>query len=280
MVFDWKSPNSITLNTVLTEFSDCSSLDDVKRIARKLMKQYNPSTLSGSEPYSKDDCIQIWKIVDEIVKKFELKEMTFDVLQNLDLTVTVDLQKSLSQNIILNYARYRQSFTLRDWTDFWEDNLSYGQNIVRLLNYFVALPDSSVQVPIIAAFCCQNTALMHLSNTLFLYSRKAGSGKSTIAELISAFQGSLKTEDDDPDGMSQGTDTYVSVRNFINHNRIARQPNGVPIYDPETRKALERNLFLVLDDFPENRLKDEDFYNILKAYKRQNAYISSSFIIE
>ena len=248
----------IKIESILSNFQFCTNFNEVKQLVKKLSKMYHPDYCE--QGFSFEECTQILAYLSEITNGFKVGRFQY-------------AQKQSDAKTIINYASYRQSFTLASWRDFWNDELPYGKNLFNIFNNFVVLPDANYQLPIVAAFCCQNTALMNLSNTLFLYSRKAGSGKSTVAEIIAALQGNLKTDDTDPDGMSQASDTFVSLRNFIDYNRILRDIYGNIIVDEMTGKPLEKNLFLVLDDIPESKLRDEDYYNLLKAYKRQNAYI-------
>lgn len=171
----------------------------------------------------------------------------------------------------LNYAKYRENFSLANWKEFWNFDQPYGQNIIDLYENFMLLPEQDIQLPIIAAFACQNTPLLNISNTLFVYSRLAGSGKSTVAELIAALQGVLQNKE-----MQQGASTFASVRNFIQNHQYYTTPGGFPLSDRVTQTYLEKNICLILDDFPAASLGDPSYYNLLKSYKRSSAFIKKA----
>lgn len=264
----WAEINPISLENISKLFLGCQSEKEVQNKFIEIGQAFHPDYLKGDEDYTKDDCLIILSTLNELLQLH--KKGKINLVNKKKEYLDIQGKKV---NFI-NYATYRKSFTLAKWSDFWDFDLPYGKNLLNLFNNFVVLPDTHIQLPIICAFICQNTVLMHLSNTLFLYSRKAGSGKSTIAEIVSALHNaSLDVNEDESNGMSQGADTFASIRNFIAFNRVVRSKKGEIVLDYETRKPLEKNLFLVLDDIAESKLKDEDYYNLLKAYKRQNAYI-------
>ena len=279
VVFNWDLEDCLAPENVSEIFVDCNTLDEIRQKARKYIRYFTSKMSEYKDDYgtpTRSEVRDLIHIINEIVEGVDKSDETVIFLLEEAKQRSQGDEKNGNQqqaNTYINYAAYRQGFTLCHWSEFWDYELPYGQNILRLFTNFAVLPDAHIQFPIVAAFACQNTALMNISNILFLCSRKPGSGKSTIAECIAALQGELKVLASDKEGMSQGSDTFASVRNFINDSRFHKKTGGEFIIDPVRRERVEKNLCLVLDDFPEEKLKNEDYYNLLKAYKRQNAYI-------
>lgn len=262
-MFDWQVSDPITFDTVLALFNDCKSLEEVRVKGREIIRNFAPEDHQGNEPYTKKQCTQILSLVNFVVERFESNAEHFSEMAEVQ------------ENDYINYSNYRNELYCTKWDDLWDFDLDYGQNIINLFKNCVLLPDASIQLPILASICCFNTALNNISFNLEIYSRKPGSGKSTVAEVISALQGTLKNNDSDSDGLSQAG-TFAAERNFIQMNRYFRNRNGEIRRCPHTHKLLEKNLFLVLDDFPKANLKIPDYYTLLKAYKRSSAYIRKS----
>lgn len=262
-MFDWTLSEPVTFETVLSQFEGCEDIDAIKQKGREIIKTYYPENCKETDPYTPRQCTQIIGLVNEVIKRFE------------DNVAELSQLKDVSTPTVTNYSAYRSELYCTKWDDIWNFDLEYGQNVMELFKRFVLLPDQEIQLPILASICCFNTALNNISFNLEIYSRKPGSGKSTVAEIISALQGTLKNNDSDTDGMSQAG-TFAAERNFIQMHRYFRTRSGEIMRCSQTHKLLEKNLFLILDDFPKAHLKVPDYYTLLKAYKRSSAYIRKS----
>lgn len=260
MSFDFDSNNPVTYEAVLSQFGGCNDLNAVKRKARELVNVYYPENWKGTFPCTREQGIQICEMVNRLLMEFENNAIDYSVLSEAP------------QKEYIDYSEYRRQLFCSKWDELWNFDLDYGQNLLELFPRFIVLPDMAIQLPILASICCFNTAINNIAFNVEVYSRKPGSGKSTISEIISGLQGILRVEDSDGDGLGQAG-TFAGDRNYIQYNRLQRRPNGDVVRDSNTNKAIEKNVFLMLDDFPKTHLKNPDYYTLLKAYKRNSAYI-------
>jgi energy-coupling factor transporter ATP-binding protein EcfA2 len=227
-------------------FAECADIEEIQTQFKFLLKKYHPVN------FDKEDKTWALSVCEKLQDILELYQSGDLLIGAVPLAV---------RSSLINYSKYREMGMTESWEDHWDFRLSYGENVRRLIDRFVKLPHAEIQVPIAAAFACQNLPLLHKASILCCYGRE-GSGKSTLAKLQGCLSGVYQSG-----SIVQASSTFASVRNYIESER------EWPLRDRETGKKYEKNLVLVWDDLTPQIIKDERIYNLLKAYDRSTAYI-------
>jgi hypothetical protein len=141
-----------------------------------------------------------------------------------------------------------------DWHQYQHSNPA--QTFRALLEHSIALPDPSIQIPLITAFAVSNPKFSLCLPALFIYGRE-GTGKSTLGTLLSHFR--------DAEIFNEKS-TMASIRNYINYSK----------YIPETDEQQERDgALLFLDNVYQRTFYGTDLAQIfLGGYKRSSDQIT------
>jgi hypothetical protein len=136
--------------------------------------------------------------------------------------------------------------------DLWDYDLSYAQNFANIYKKTVAIPDRSIQLPILQCYASIPSTLSHYAPILFLHGRE-GTGKSLTAMLFVKIH-KVKL-------LAKNT-TFAAARNELKRTR----------WEDSERERMEKNCCLVFDNINASTLKsvgnDQLFSFFLSGYCR------------
>ena len=92
----------------------------------------------------------------------------------------------------------------------WDDELTFGQNLIQLFSNHFVIPHANIQIPILAAFGSLPSAICTVVPILWLEGSE-GSGKSNIMNIYSAIY-DVKVQN--------ASWSFASIRNEIENNSI------------------------------------------------------------
>lgn len=127
----------------------------------------------------------------------------------------------------------------------WDNELTYSENIINLINQSVLLPNAKIQVPIIASYILIPSALAKILPILFCYGAE-NTGKSTIGKIASYIHGV---------DIESSTTTFAGLKNALTQRKY---------YDGDLNK--ERNTILIFDDIDAKLfIEKPDLYRMFKC---------------
>ena len=139
----------------------------------------------------------------------------------------------------------------------WNNSLTYPENIIELIKNSILLPNSKIQIPIIASYILIPSAMAKILPILFCYGSE-GTGKTNICKIAKFIHGV------DIEG---STTTFAGLRNILKERKY---------YDNDMSK--ERNAILIFDDIDEKIfVENPNIYRMLKcSYDRESDTIEIS----
>lgn len=159
--------------------------------------------------------------------------------------------------------------SLDNYLNYWDEELSYTQNIEQLVKQCTLLPEQDTLAKIITTYTVTHSVACNWLPMLMLYGQ-SGTGKSQLNKLIASIRGQRKNI------RSGETTSYVGMRNIINQYKW-KQPDLMP---REVRYARdnEKHMILFLTDIKDSVLKDEHkfaFYRVSCDRSEQIMSVSS-----
>lgn len=150
----------------------------------------------------------------------------------------------------VNFRAYRDD--LPSWEDLYNFDISYVDNLFKIANLAIALPNEDFQLKLFLTYALIPSALASAVPYLQLYG-VSGSGKSTLGFLASVIH---NTE------IFASTSTFASIRNFLNHKKFD--------------DGFENNIIMIWDDIDPDIFSEEpDLYRMFKiGYTRQTDKMS------
>lgn len=133
--------------------------------------------------------------------------------------------------------------SLQSYTDYWDNNLSLGENYLNLINKAVLLPNHEVQSKIAATYAATHSIAIKVAPILWIQG-DTGTGKSALSKVLAGLR-----EQDGKNTMSAAS-SYAAIRNHINRNRFDQFLDNQPIHSLDN----EHPFLLVIADIKENFL--------------------------
>lgn len=131
----------------------------------------------------------------------------------------------------------------------WDDELTFGQNLIHLFSNYFVIPHANTQIPILAAFASLPSAICTVVPILWLEGTE-GSGKSNIMNIFAAIY-DVKVQN--------ASWSFASIRNEIENNSIDASGD-------------EKHFVLCLDNLNEDTFKNENLYTLfLCGYDRKDS---------
>ena len=147
------------------------------------------------------------------------------------------------------------STLIDSWQDYYDHDLTFADNLLRLLQKFVVLPKDYYDL--IVAYILIPSALARVTPYLFL-SGQSGSGKTTIGKFAARVHGVP---------INTSSDTFAGIRNSLKDRKYQQIeiPSPEP-HLPSLWKTEETNTIMVWDDIDPNifHLKP-DLYRLFKV---------------
>jgi len=142
------------------------------------------------------------------------------------------------------------------YSDYWDDDLSYFDNVMDLHNRIVWLGDTHTQNAVshvVTTYALAHSLALEFCPILF-YCGKSGSAKSESGKFIAAIREADKS-------VIGAQCTFASVRNIINENRWYNWSD----YLSDTSRNNERPMILVWADIKESDLaENRQLYSLLR----------------
>lgn len=151
-------------------------------------------------------------------------------------------------------ARAIRKKSLIHWSEYWNHQKPIGAALLELLSQIIWLPESDLQLPIVAAYLMCNTRVAQTSGYLFHYG-KPQTGKSRIITLASRILGISPL---------LANSSGVAMRNLVNSLRYQFDDAGKPIYSNTGIQKEKDGCFLLIDNLSEKNLIDNEYcYQLL-----------------
>jgi hypothetical protein len=138
------------------------------------------------------------------------------------------------------------------YRDYWDKELNYPQNLMRLMRRCVALPNSDVMIPIAVTYAITHSVACSTVPILF-FQGKSGTGKSIASYLMAAFR-------DEVVNIIGSSSTFASIRNKVQELRWF----GLCEEYPDYSRSNELPYILVYADIKEDNLDDTQMYGMFR----------------
>ena len=143
---------------------------------------------------------------------------------------------------------------LQPYTDFWDNNLTLGENYVSLIDRCVLLPNRKVQSKVAAAYAAVHSIACRVLPTLAIIGA-TGTGKSALTKVIAGFR------EQNGSNTFGSTSTFASLRNAVNKFRFKQFIDNQPIYERDNEKPC----LMVIADVKEFFFKDPNRFALFRC---------------
>ena len=143
---------------------------------------------------------------------------------------------------------------LQPYTDFWDRNLTLGENYVSMIDRCVLLPNRQVQSKVVAAYAAVHSVACRVLPTLAIVG-STGTGKSALTKVIAGLR---EQQGANTFGSSS---TFASLRNAVNKFRFKQFIDNQPIYERDNEKPC----LMVIADVKEFFFKDPNKFALFRC---------------
>ena len=143
---------------------------------------------------------------------------------------------------------------LQPYTDFWDRELTLGENYVSIINRCVLLPNRKVQSKVVAAYAAVHSIACRVLPTLAIVG-STGTGKSALTKVIAGLR---EQHGSNTFGSSS---TFASLRNAINKFRFMQFIDNQPIYERDNEKPC----LMVIADVKEFFFRDPNKFALFRC---------------
>ena len=143
---------------------------------------------------------------------------------------------------------------LQPYSDFWDNNLTLGENYVSLINRCVLLPEKDIQAKIAASYTAVHSIACRVLPTLAILGA-TGTGKSALTKVIAGLR--------EQNGANTfgSTSTFASLRNAVNKFRFKQFIDNQPIYERDNEKPC----LMVIADVKEYFFRDPNRFALFRC---------------
>jgi hypothetical protein len=154
-----------------------------------------------------------------------------------------------------DFSKYRKG-KKKSYQNLIDQSLTLADNLLRIFNKAVLLPNHSLHAPVAIAYMLMPSAMCEILPVMVCQGEK-GSGKSTVGMLAAIVHGDLK-------GIKNAATTFAAIRNHLQKIRWIDEQYGI-----------ERNCILVWDDIKRQTfVNSPDIYNMIRSgYNRESDVI-------